>query len=151
LIEIAAAIEATALAQFLKGSTWVYPLVNAGHLLGVALLIGAVVPLDIVLAGILRRADPLAASTLLRPFAIAGFLLATGFGALLFITQASDYVRNPVFLTKIGLIGVAVLNAALHARITLSKGSAGRLLALVSLALWPLVLLLGRLVGYSIG
>jgi hypothetical protein len=151
LIEIAAAIEATALAQFLKGSTWVYPLVNAGHLLGVALLIGAVVPLDLALAGILRRADPVAASALLRPFAIAGLLLATGFGTLLFITQASDYVRNPIFLTKIGLIGVAVMNAALHTRIAVGHGPTGRVLALVSLALWPLVLLLGRLVGYAIG
>ncbi|MGL4239094.1 hypothetical protein [Tabrizicola sp.] len=149
--EIAAALEATALAQFLKGSQWIYPLVNAGHVLGVALLVGAVVPLDLTLSGVLRRVDPAAAKALLRPFTIAGFLLAAGFGALLFITQASDYVRNPTFLAKIGLIGIAVANAWLHSRIAGTNVVVARVLALLSLALWPLVLLLGRLVGYSVG
>jgi hypothetical protein len=151
LTEIAAALEATALAQFLKGSHWVYPLVNAGHLLGIALLIGAVVPLDLTLAGVLRRVDPAKVTALLRPFVIVGLVLATGFGSLLFITQASDYVRNPMFLSKMGFFAVAALNAALHWRITSANPVAGRLSAIFSLLLWPLILLLGRLVGYSFG
>ncbi|MGL6211446.1 MAG: hypothetical protein ACRC14_16615 [Paracoccaceae bacterium] len=151
MIEIAAALEATALAQFLKGSRWVYPLVNAGHLFGIALLIGAVVPLDLTLAGLLRRTDSRTAITLLRPFAIAGLLLAAAFGALLFITQATDYIRDPLFLTKIGLIGIAVANATLHARLARGDGRLSNTLAILSLALWPSVLLLGRLVGYNIG
>jgi len=151
LTALAAALEATALAQFLKGSQWVYPLVNAGHLLGIALLVGAVVPLDLTLAGIVRRVDRVAATALLRPFAVAGLLLATGCGALLFITQAGDYARNPLFVAKIGLIGLAALNAGLHARLAPANIRLGRALALVSLALWPLVLLLGRLVGYALG
>lgn len=149
--ELAAALEATALAQFLKGSHWIYPLVNAGHLLGVALLVGAIVPMDLAQVNGWRRVDPAVAAALLRPFAIWGFLLATGFGALLFITQAGDYMRNPVFVTKIGLIGVAGLNAALHSRLARANVAAGRRLALLSLLIWPLVLLLGRLVGYVIG
>jgi len=151
LTAVAAVLEATALAQFLKGSYWVYPLVNAGHVFGVALLIGAVVPLDLTLAGIVRRVEPAAAATLLRPYAIAGFLLATVCGALLFVTQAGDYARNPLFLAKIGLIVLALLNAGLHARIGAGNIRLGRALAVVSLALWPLVLLLGRLVGYALG
>lgn len=66
MIEIAAALEATPLAQFLKGSRWIYPLVNAGHIFGIALLVGAVVPLDLSLAGIVRRLPPETAKALLR-------------------------------------------------------------------------------------
>ena len=149
--ELALALEATALAQFLKGSQWVYPFINAGHLLGIALLIGAVVPLDLTLLGLIKRLNPAAATALLLPFAVAGLLLAAGFGTLLFITQANDYVSNPLFLAKIGLIGLAVLNAGLHAQIGYENLRLGRVLALISLILWPLVLLLGRLVGYSLG
>ncbi len=145
MIEFATALETTGLAQFLKGSRWVYPLVNAGHLLGIALLIGAMVPLDLVLAGVVRRADPQAALSLLRPFAVAGFVTAAGFGVLLFVTQAGDYLRNPVFQVKMGLICVALLNAGLHMRF------GGRVFALVSLAVWLAVLLLGRMIGYVIG
>lgn len=42
-----AALEATELARALRDSVWIYPLVNAGHILGVALLVGSIVPLDL--------------------------------------------------------------------------------------------------------
>jgi hypothetical protein len=54
-----AELEATVLAAALRGSVWAYPLVNAGHILGVALLIGSIVPLDLRLLG-LWQAVPLA-------------------------------------------------------------------------------------------
>ena len=149
--EFAAALEATTLAQFLKSSRWVYPLVNAGHIFGIALLVGAIVPLDLTLSGIVRRIDPAAATRLLLPFALAGLTLAIGFGALLFITQAGDYIRNPLFLSKMALLAIALASAALHFRIARYRADLGRLLALLSLMLWPVILLLGRLVGYVIG
>lgn len=149
--DIAAALEATALAQFLKSSRWVYPFVNAGHILGIALLIGAVVPLDLTLAGILRRTDPVAATRLLRPIAVAGLALAAGCGVLLFVTQASDYLRNPIFQAKMILVAAALLNAVLYSRIGNPRRVWCRASALLSLALWPIVLLLGRFVGYSLG
>lgn len=147
--DLATALEATQLAQFLKGSRWVYPAVNAGHILGVALLVGAVVPLDLTLAGVVRRADPRAALALLRPFALAGLVLAVSCGGLLFATQAADYLVNPVFQAKMAVFALAVLNAAAHL-VVAPGGAAGRALALVSLALWPTVLILGRMVGYAI-
>ena len=49
-----AALEATPLATALRGSVWVYPLVNAAHILGVALLVGSIVPLDLRLLGVWR-------------------------------------------------------------------------------------------------
>ena len=43
--DLAAAVEATAIAAHLRGDRWTYPLVNAGHVLGIALLVGAIAPL----------------------------------------------------------------------------------------------------------
>ena len=49
-------LEATALARALRDSVWTYPMINAGHILGVALLVGAIVPLDLRLLGVWRSA-----------------------------------------------------------------------------------------------
>ena len=137
-----AAIEATALAQFLKASRWVYPLVNAGHLFGIALLVGAVIPMDVaILRG--RAAGTVA---LLRPWAAAGFVLAVVFGALLFVTQAGDYADSWWFRAKMALLVLALLNAVVHLRAT---GPALRRAAIASLVLWPSVLILGRMIGYA--
>lgn len=140
--EIAAALEATGLAQHLKTSRWTYPLVNAGHLLGIALLVGAIVPMDVAIL----RGRGTAAARMLRPWAVAGFALAVVCGAMLFVTQATDYVTSDLYRLKMGLLVLLALNAAVHLRAT----AAGlRRTAVVSLVGWPTVLLLGRLVGYS--
>lgn len=136
--ELAAALEATALAQFLKVSRWIYPLVNAGHILGLALLVGAVVPMDVA---VLRGRTSIIA--LLRPWAAAGLALAAFFGALLFITQAGDYLQSRWFQAKMALLAVALLNAVWHLR------EVSRIGAFLSLALWPTILILGRMIGYS--
>ena len=140
----AAALEAQPLVQALRASRWVYPLVNAGHILGIALLVGAIVPMDIrLLRGDARPAR------LLRPYALAGFALAAICGALLFAVQAQEYAATTWFRVKIALLALALLNAAAHllmpeARVTRRRVSAG-----LSLALWPTVLLCGRMVAYS--
>ncbi len=144
MIEIATALEATGLAQFLKVSRWVYPLVNAGHILGIALLVGAVVPMDVsVLRG---RTAPVA---LLRWWSVLGFAVAASFGALLFVTQATDYIGNWWFLAKMGVIALALMNAIVHFRLDRLPIRQRRQAAIASLALWPAALVLGRMIGYA--
>jgi uncharacterized membrane protein SirB2 len=145
VIETAAALEATAVAQFLKASRWTYPLVNAGHILGIALLVGAVVPMDVAVL----RGRAVAAVGLLRPWSVAGFLLAVACGVLLFVTQATDYVQSPWFLAKMGVLSLAVLNAAVHFRLDRFPPRQRRQAALASLALWPAALILGRMIAYG--
>lgn len=138
MIWLTEALEATTLAQHLKLSRWTYPLVNAGHILGLALLVGAVVPMDVQ---ILRGRG--AATRVLRGWAVVGLMIAVTCGVLLFITQAGDYVLNGWFRTKMALLAVALLNAALHLRAVSRSGAA------LSLLLWPAILLCGRMIGYS--
>lgn len=140
---LAAALEATALAEALRASRWAYPLVNAGHILGLALLVGAVVPMDLRLL----RGD--AGATWLRPYAAAGLGLAAAMGVLLFVAQASDYVLSAWFKAKMAVLAVALANVAAHPRLVAMPAARRRLAAAVSLATWPTVLVLGRMVGYG--
>jgi hypothetical protein len=145
VIEFAAALEASGVAQFLKASRWVYPLVNAGHILGIALLVGAVVPMDVAVI----RGRAVAAVGLLRPWSVAGFMLAAVCGALLFVTQATEYVRSPWFLAKMGVLALAGLNAAVHVRLDRFPPRQRRQAAIASLVLWPAALVLGRMIAYG--
>lgn len=140
MIETLAALEATGVAQHLKAARWTYPLVNAGHVLGVALLVGAVLPMDVA---VLRGRGAAVVRTL-RPWAVAGLVLAMTTGALLFVTQAGDYLASPWFAIKIAVLGLAVGNAALF----LLRGR-GQTAVLLSLVLWPVVLVLGRMIAYG--
>jgi uncharacterized membrane protein SirB2 len=146
VFEVLTSLEATALAQHLKVSRWTYPLVNAGHILGIALLIGAVVPMDL---RILRGTGVAQTVALLRPFAYSGLLLAVGCGLLLFIVQPVDYAASPWFRGKLALLALAIGNALLHRRIDEKAPARQRLAAGLSLALWPAVLLSGRMIAYG--
>jgi hypothetical protein len=145
VIELAAALEASGVAQFLKASRWVYPLVNAGHILGIALLVGAVVPMDVAVI----RGRAVAAVGLLRPWSVAGFALAAVCGALLFVTQATEYVRSPWFFAKMGVLALAAMNAAVHVRLDRFPPRQRRQAAIASLVLWPAALILGRMIAYG--
>ncbi len=149
-MEVAAALEASALASALRGAQWVYPMVNAAHVLGVAMLVGAAIPMDLRLAGFWRRDMPLDdVLRLLWPIAGAGLALAVGSGALLFIVQARDYAAMPLFALKLVLIAVALVNALASGRRVLDLAPAAqRRVGAASLALWIGALMAGRMLGY---
>jgi hypothetical protein len=154
--DLLAGIEGSVLATALRGSTWVYPLVNAGHVIGIALLFGAIVPVDLRLIGA-WRAVPLAVFLrVLVPVAAAGLAVAAVFGLLLFAANARDYVASGFFQAKMAMLALGVANAlAFHAlRRRHAPDDPGRdipwqwLIGATSLAVWLAVIVLGRLIGY---
>ena len=144
------ALEATALAQHLRASVYAYPLVNAGHIVGISLLFGAIVPVDLRLIGLWRRQDPAALLAICRPVAAFGLMLAVCAGALLFAARASEYVANPVFPAKLALVAAGVVNAGLAER-ALRRGAAtaSTAHAALSLLLWLAAIIAGRMVAYT--
>ena len=154
-----AGLEATALARALRGSVWVYPLVNAGHILGVALLVGSIVPLDLRLLGAWRSVPLAPLWRVLTRTAAAGFALVIVFGSLLFITRATEYAASEFFIAKMVVVGAATAHALALRRVvpdeltrmrsaTEKPSRRIRLAGGISLAAWLTALTLGRLVGY---
>ncbi len=151
-----AAVGSSGVAAFLRSSEYVYPLVNAAHILGFALLVGSIAALDSRILGF-ARVIPLAdAARLLLPFTIGGLVLAILAGAALFSVKPGEYAANPVFLTKLALIVLALANAvslrfrpAWRMAIGGAAIAAGpRLSAVLSLLLWVAVLVAGRLIAF---
>ena len=50
--EWAIALEASSFAFAIRNSTWIYPLANLAHILGLAFLVGPIIVLDLRLAGL---------------------------------------------------------------------------------------------------
>jgi hypothetical protein len=149
-------LEASPLAAALRASFYVYPLVNAAHVFGIALLVGSILPVDLRLLGLFRRVPLSGFVPVMTAFSAVGLAIAMVSGVLLFTVQALDYVYNPAFLTKIALVAIGLVNAvALRftgawraARAGNGIGAGLRAAALLSLVIWPAALLSGRWIGY---
>jgi hypothetical protein len=136
----------------LRESWLAYPLVNALHIIGIALLFGAIVALDLRLLGWRREAGPAdGIARLLLPVAIAGLAIAIPAGLLLFATDARAYVAAPLFQAKMLVVALAIGNALwLRARERRGPRPEQKAVpaAAASILLWLGAIVLGRLVGY---
>lgn len=98
-------------AALLRRSSLAYLLVNASHILGIALLLGPILALDARLLGAFRTV-PL---TIIGPFLSGAAKLGVGLaivtGLTLFSVGPQDYVNNPAFLAKLALLTLAIINA----------------------------------------
>lgn len=141
-------------AVLLQRSGTAYLFVNAAHILGIGLLLGAILPLDLRLTGLLRpSALPLIGPILVRTAAF-GLTLALTTGLWLFTVKPGEYLGNTAFLIKLGLLALALGNIALQHRglkPVLAGGEIGlrvRVLAALSASLWLCVLVAGRWIGF---
>ena len=116
LIDALTALQDWAPVVALRHSRWIYASFNAAHIVGIALLFGAIVPLDLRLMG-WRRTVPI--GTMVRallPVAIAGLGLAVVAGLALFSVRAAKYAGTGLFQVKMALVACALTNALLLKR-----------------------------------
>jgi hypothetical protein len=153
----AVALQNSALGAGIRHSTWLYPVGNVLHVLGVALLVGPILALDFRLLGFARKHITVeAASSLLTPFAIAGLAILVPGGLILFIADAGPLAANQLLLIKLVLAALGIVNAVLFAIWWKGRLSTwdddmlvlGRAQAVLSIAIWLLVPTLGRLIAY---
>lgn len=154
------AIERSALGNAVRDlGGWGYALINLTHILGIAILFGSVLLLDLRLLGWRRQIplDAIASSTL--PLMKFGFVIAATSGICLLSANASEYAGNPFLLIKFFALLLALINAYLIRQIPAWQtrrqiepiGSENKLLArvgFVSLACWLTVIAAGRLIAY---
>jgi hypothetical protein len=142
------AIEASAIGQFLRASWWAYPLVNIGHVLGIAALFGSILVLDLRLLGFWPTLDRAVLARPVVPVAAAGLTLALATGLLLFSARASEYGAMPVFWLKLAFVAAGLANVV-GTRATGFDRRAPRLAGAVSLSSWTAAIAAGRLIGYG--
>ena len=149
---LAAAVEASQLGGFARGSSWAYPVANLIHLLGLVLLIGGIGVADLRLIGLFPSLPRAALLRALTPLAVVGLVLMALSGPILFAADATTLARSTIFGWKLALIGVALLNVAAFHALKLGKDDApaaiARALAALSLMLWLTIAALGRLIAY---
>jgi hypothetical protein len=139
-----------------RRSFYVYPVVNALHILGIGLLVGAILPFDLRVLGALRAVPLAAAARLQIRFAAFGLVLAVSAGFMLFTAKPHEYVANPAFVTKIGLVALGTANAlavriGLQWKSALATDIAGpriRLHSAASLLIWLSAVFAGRFIAF---
>lgn len=150
----ALALEQSAPARLLRSAVSLYPAVDTAHVVGLALLFGAIVPLDLRLIGCWRSVPLATMARTALPVAVTGLLLTLASGTLLFIVRARDYAAEPLFVTKMVLLGFSVGNALwLHRGAPWRAGDVAhrpgwRVAGALSLCLWLAVIAAGRWIGY---
>jgi hypothetical protein len=120
------------------------------HIIGIALLLGNLVAMELRIWGAVRELPLRAMARLSLSLAAGGFAVAAASGLLLFAAAPEELLLNPAFLIKMVLLMMAGLNAAwFHARngLVLADGIA-RAQTVVSLGLWLAVIASGRWIAY---
>lgn len=152
-----AAIEHSALGAAMRSNLVLYPIVEAAHVLGVAILVGSILLLDLALMGWKRAAHAHAMLRMAVPVAAGGLLLAAMTGVALFTADATAYVGNSAFQLKQALILVGLLNVVWFHRVLSPRAAswpAGapprrvRIAGAVSALIWIAVLVSGRMIAY---
>ena len=150
-------LESTPIASAIRTSVWMYPAFETLHYIGLALLIGSILLIDLRLLGF-ARSLPLPSMLGLLPGVWAGFLINVLTGSLMFTYGATSFGTSRMFWLKMALMALAGINALVFtvavARdgerwLTAARTPAGiRVVATVSLVLWLGVMTAGRWMAY---
>ena len=134
----------------LAGHPWAYPALEVVHILGIALLLGNLVLIELRLWGLGCSLGLPALARLALTVSVAVFGLAGSSGLAMFASQPAELLANRAFVLKIVLLLLAGLNAAaFHLRGGLAKADrAARAQTVLSLGLWVCVIICGRWIAY---
>ena len=143
------------LGQFVVGSNWLFPVIEAVHLLFLSLLGGAVLVVDLRLLrlGLTGRS----ASELwraARPWMIAAVAGMIATGIPLFLSEAIKCYYNDSFWVKMTTLPIAIAFAfTVRSRVTVDavRNTTRRqlLVGALSITLWVVVAAAGRWIGFS--
>jgi len=132
-----------------------FPVIEAIHLLGLSMLGGLMLVVDLRMLGIALRDQPIA--TLARgvqPWLIRSVVLMLVTGFLLFISEAVKCYHNQAFWVKMSTLPIAIaftflVRQRVASRDGVTTGWKSRIVAMTSIALWSTVAVGGRWIGFS--
>jgi hypothetical protein len=149
-------LEASAIGEAVRGSLWLFPIVEAFHLVGLAVIGGAILVVDFRLLGLTLRAHPVSRLARdMQPWVVWSLVVMIVSGIPLFLSEAIKCYYSFAFWTKMVALAGAILFTFTLRRVVAgaAEGSYSpvwnRAVALTSIALWAAVGWGGRWIGFS--
>src|SRR3546814_282856 len=155
-MEFLAWVASSDLSTWVRESNYGYYLMLNGHAIGMALVVGVGLMLDVRVLGYATRL-PLGVFDRLLAVGWLGFAVNAATGFILFAAQGQRYLQNTPFLIKILLIFLGGLSMWVLGRMMrnsgphLGVGPAGRTFAFVSILFWIGAIVAGRVIAYTLG
>ncbi len=150
-------VENSAMGIWMVDSLWAYPIVLSMHAVGMSIVVGTVVVIDLRLMGYAGNA-PLDSFRSMFAITWIGVVLNFLSGVALFTSDPAQFFYHPLFWTKIGLMVTGVFSVYLLWREIImgdektwenyESSSRVKILACFSLLLWFSVIVAGRLIAY---
>lgn len=162
LLHICQWVDSTRLNSFVRHSNWAFPAFDVIHTLGIVLVAGTIMLVDLRLLGLGLRSVPIRQVVArLVPATLWGFVLMLVSGALLFSSEAVKMYESPIFRIKVVALALAGLNALLF-HLTIYRDVDGwdtasvaplraRVAGLLSLIFWIAIIAAGRAIAYAPG
>jgi hypothetical protein len=148
--------EQSGIGDAIRRSTWLFPLIEAIHLLGLGVIGGAVLVVDLRLLGLgLRRHSVAQLARDAQPWLLGSLFLMVTTGGLLFLSEAIKCYYHEAFWFKMTSLFLAIVftftvqRKAIMASETRLRPLWSKVVALVSLVLWSGVGVGGRWIGFS--
>ena len=156
LLRFFALCEHSAVGGAIRNSSWLFPVIEAFHLLGLAVIGGAVLVVDLRLFGFGLRRQPVAQLARdAQPWLIVSLMVMFATGALMFTSEAIKCYYHPAFWVKMTSLFLAIVfTFTVRRKVAMADETRMRplwckLVALVSVTLWAGVGIGGRWIGFS--
>ena len=148
--------EQSGIGEAIRRSSWLFPLIEAIHLLGLGVIGGAVLVVDLRLLGLgLSRQSAAQLTRDAQPWLLGSLLLMIVTGGLLFLSEAIKCYYHEAFWFKMSSLLLAILfTFTIQRKVTMADESRIRplwykVVAVVSVLLWSGVGIGGRWIGFS--
>lgn len=160
IVAIAEWLESTSVAVLVRESTYGFPILVSIHILALTLSVGTLVWFDLRLLGVFMRRVP--ASQVYRrlmPWTLSGFAVMFASGGVLLTGFATSAYGNLYFRIKAAALLLAGVNALFYHRVTERRiarwdearqpAVLARMAGLISILLWAVVIVAGRMMSYT--
>jgi hypothetical protein len=150
------ALEAGPVGDAIRSSTWLFPFIEAFHLVGLAVVGGAVLLVDFRLLGLGLKRQPVAELARdAQPWLTGGLLFMIASGVPLFLAESIKCYYSFAFWIKMTALALAVIfSFTIRRRVALASHEGvnplqTRIVGIVSILLWSTVGWGGRWIGFS--
>lgn len=149
-------IEAGPIGEAIRNSVWLFPFVEAFHLLALAIIGGAVLLVDFRLLGLGLKRHPIAdLARDAQPYLVGSLVFMIASGVPLFMSEAIKCYYSFAFWVKMSALALAIVYTfTIRRRVTMAEDTrfspaVYRTVGAISILLWSTVGWGGRWIGFS--